>query len=631
MAIIFHKLVTVERAVKLTEESTKSVTETEIVKLEEALGRVLSEDVYSPIDSPPFDRSEVDGFAVSSPSVENADQDHPIKLKIEGISLIGESARELRESDGCFRIATGAIVPFNCDAVVMSEYTKESTKSVEILKSVMSGENVTLAGADISMGELVLRKDTAIGPREIAILSSIGVDHVTVYRKLKIAIISTGNELVEPGGKITRGTIYESNGITIKGILDQYSVFESDYLGIVRDDLELIRKKINTITETYDIIITSGSTSAGEGDMVYRVLGELDQGILFHGVEIKPGKPTLLAVGNHKPVYGLPGFPVSALMVFETIFLPVLLRAAHIKKPVKKLKATIPVRVGLSLGKLNLIPVSLVQRRGSVAYPLLGDSGSVSRLTRSDGYISVYGDRSYIDENENLDVILYSEYLLVPDLNFIGSHDVVLDAIFHKLDLNVKVVNVGSLGGVEAIKRGEADLAGVHILDPTTLEYNNFREDNLLAEKAILVKGYKREQGIVVRKGNPMKIRNFADVAEKNARFVNRNGGSGTRILIEKMLKDSGIEAKSIRNFRYEVKTHNAVASAVKAGRADAGIAIKHMAEMYGLDFIPIGYEDYDFLVLKESVQRLSPFLDALKSEWFRDLLARKFFGYSLS
>ncbi|MGC8505488.1 MAG: molybdopterin biosynthesis protein [Thermoplasmata archaeon] len=628
MAVIFHKLTTVESAVRLADEYTNHVTDTEKVKISDALGRVLSEDVYSPIDSPPFDRSEVDGYAVSSLSVEDAEQDHPVKLEIVGSSLIGEPPKELVNDRGCFRIATGSVVPFNCDAVVMSEYTRETGNSVEILRSVRPGENISLSGTDVSMGEMILRRDTSLGPREIAVLSSTGVEDVTVYRKMRIAIISTGNELVEPGREISLGMIYESNGIAIKNMLDQYGVFDSQYLGIIRDDIDLIRNTIDDLIKKNDVIITSGSTSAGEGDMVYRVLGDLTPGILFHGVEIKPGKPTLLAAGNGRPVYGLPGFPVSAIMVFETIFLPVLLKSAHLKRSVRKVRAKVPVRVSLSLGKLNLIPVSLVNRGENIAYPLLGDSGSVSRLTRSDGYISSYGDRPYIDENENLDVILFSQDVLVPDLNFIGSHDIALDSVFHRLDLNVKIINVGSLGGVEAIKRGEADLAGVHILDPATMEYNNFKKDQALNEKAVLVKGYIREQGIVVQKGNPLKIRSFGDIVARGARFVNRNSGSGTRILIEKIMKDSGIESDSIRNFRYEVRTHNAVANAVRTGRADAGIAIRHVADMYGLDFISMGFEEYDFLVLRESIDKLTPFLETLKSKWFSDLLSRKFSGY---
>jgi putative molybdopterin biosynthesis protein len=628
MAVIFHNLATVENAKKLTEDHTKMVTESESVIVAGALGRVLSNDVYSPIDSPPFDRSEVDGYAVISSSVENAEQDHPVKLTIVGNSNIGEAPKVLKEESGCFRIATGSIVPFNSDAVVMAEYTKESKDTVEILRAVKPGENVTLSGTDVSLGELLLRRDTFLGPREIAVLSSTGVEKVNVYRKMKIGIISIGNELIEPGRELSDGQIYESNGITIKNMLDQYGVFDPEYLGIIRDEMNVIRSTISSMIKDYDVVITSGSTSAGEGDMVYRVLGDLDPGILFHGVEIKPGKPTLLAASGSKPVYGLPGFPVSAVMVFETIFLPSLLKSAHVKRSIKHVMAKVPVRVSLSLGKLNLIPVSLVRRGVNVAYPLLGDSGSVSRLTRSDGYISVYGDRSFIDENEELNVTLFSEDVEVPDVNFIGSHDIALDSIFHRIDLNVKIINVGSMGGVQAIKRGEADIAGVHILNPLTMEYNDFKGDPVLEEKSVLVKGYRREQGILVKKGNPMNIRNISDIAERGARFVNRNSGSGTRILIEKMLKDSGIDSRTIKNFRYEVKTHNAVANAIKSGRGDAGIAIRQVASMYGLDFIPIGFEEYDFLVLRESLDKLSSFINTLKSQWFTDLLSKEFSGY---
>lgn len=629
MALIFHKLVGMDEAERLAAESIGTITGSERLDTVDAQGRVLDSDIFSGIDSPPFDRSEVDGFAVMSRDVEGADQDTPVTLRIAGSASIGEPALEMHGSGSCIRIATGAVIPLGADSVVMVEYTRQRGETLEVFRSVKPGENISQAGSDLSRGEIILRAGTTVGSREIAVLHSVGIHQVSVRRKMRIAILSTGNELVEPGSELIPGRLYESNGAAVQAILRQYPVFQASYHGIVRDDREEIRKAIVSLSAENDVIITSGSTSAGEGDMVYDVLAEFNPGIVFHGVEVKPGKPTLLSMMGNTPAIGLPGFPVSAIMVFDTIFLPALLGACGVRRKTRQVSATVAVRVHLAQGKTNLVPVSLIQRESTVAYPLLGDSGSVSRIMRSDGYMSAYGDRPYIDAGERVMVSLYSDDVQVPDLIFIGSHDIAIESIFRKIAVNVKVINIGSTGGVEAIRRGEADLAGVHILNPASMKYNDFSGDADLMRKAELVKGYTREQGILVRPGNPHGIKSLADIASSGVSFVNRNPGSGTRILIDSMLASSGISGKDIRGFTYEVKTHYAVANAVWSGRADAGVAIRQAAVMYGLDFIPLGKEEYDFLILRESRGRLSGFLEALESSWFSEVLGRDFSGYS--
>ncbi len=629
MALIFHRLVGMEEAKRLAAESVGEVNGSERIATADAQGRVLDSDIFSGIDSPPFDRSEVDGFAVRSQDVEEAEQDMPVMLNLSGSAAIGEPALEMGEPGTCIRIATGAVVPIGADSVVMVEYTRLKGKTLEVFRSVKPGENVSQAGSDLSRGELILRAGTTVGSREIAVLHSVGINYVTVRRKMRVAILSTGNELVEPGNELMPGMLYESNGAAVQAILRQYPAFQPTYHGIVEDDREAIRKAIKSLSGENDVIITSGSTSAGEGDMVYDVLAEFKPGIIFHGVEVKPGKPTLLSMMGRTPVIGLPGFPVSAIMVFDTIFLPALLRSCGIRRRTVQIPGTLPVRVHLAQGKVNLVPVILVRRESTVAYPLIGDSGSVSRIMRSDGYISVYGDRPYMDSGESVNVSLYSDDVLVPDFTFIGSHDIALESIFRKISMDVKVINVGSTGGVEAIRRGEADIAGVHLLNPANMKYNDFTGDYDLMKRAELVKGYKREQGILVRPGNPQGIKSLADIASRGAAFVNRNPGSGTRALIDSILFSSGISGKDIRGFSYEVKTHYAVANAIWSGRADAGVAIRQAAVMYGLDFIPLGSEEYDFLILRESRERLSRFLEALESSWFTHILASEFSGYS--
>ena len=430
MALIFHKLVGMEEAKRLAAESIGSITGSESIDAVDAKGRVLDSDIFSGIDSPPFDRSEVDGFAVRSQDVEGAEQDTPVMLRIAGSASIGEPALEMHAPGTCIRIATGAVVPVGADSVIMVEYTRQKGETLEVFRSVEPGENISQAGSDLSRGELILRAGTTVGSREIAVLHSVGISSVTVRRKMRIAVLSTGNELLEPGSHLIPGRLYESNGAAVQSILRQYPVFQATYHGIVKDDREAIRKTVAELSAENDAVITSGSTSAGEGDMVYDVLAEFRPGIVFHGVEVKPGKPTLLSMMGNTPVIGLPGFPVSAIMVFDTVFLPALLGACGIGRKTRQVSATVPVRVHLAQGKTNLVPVSLIQRGSMVAYPLLGDSGSVSRVMRSDGYISAYGNRPYIEAGERTQVSLYSDDVQIPDLTFIGSHDIAIESIF---------------------------------------------------------------------------------------------------------------------------------------------------------------------------------------------------------
>ncbi|EQD71565.1 molybdopterin biosynthesis MoeA protein, partial [mine drainage metagenome] len=296
MALIFHKLVGMEEAIRMASESIPEVTGKEVIEATRAQGRVTADDVFSDIDSPPFDRSEVDGYAVRSSEIEEADQDNPVILHIAGSAPIGEPPLKISERGTCIGIATGSVVPIDADAVVMVEYVRQVGDTVEVFRSVGPGENISQAGSDLSRGEMILRKGTVIGSREIAVLHSVGIRSIATRKRMNVAILSTGNELVEAGKKITLGRLYESNGAAIVSILNQYPVFNASYHGIVGDDRDRIREAIKSLAASNHVVITSGSTSAGEGDMVYDVLQEFSPGIVFHGVEVKPGKPTLLSM-----------------------------------------------------------------------------------------------------------------------------------------------------------------------------------------------------------------------------------------------------------------------------------------------------------------------------------------------
>lgn len=645
MAKVFHRLMRVEEAIELVKKYLKPLKlEREFVPLTEAFGRILAEPIVSPIDYPPFDRATVDGYAINSISVLNADEETPIKLKVVGEVKVGEFPSLEVKLGEAVEIHTGAPVPKGADSVVMSEYTKRVGDYVLIYKSTYPGENIAQTGIDLISGEMLLRKGTVLTAREIGVLAAVGLYNVPVYRLVNVAIISTGHEIQQPGSPLKPGRIYDVNSYTISHMLRELGC-HSDILGIYPDDFEVLCEVVRKALENYDIVISSGSTSAGFGDVIYRVFNSLGEpGVLVHGLLMRPGKPTVAAVIDGKLALGLPGFPVSAIIAFHIFAKPLI--AYLIGLPVEasvKIKAVLPFRVKTGGGMRTIIPVSLTLNSSGLfsAYPVVEESGAIWRLALSDGFIECPEERDFLDENEEVYVTLFSKSIKPADLIFIGSHCLGLDVLLESLiePLTVKTINVGSLGGFLAVKRGEADIAGVHLLDSETLQYNiPFIKKYGLEGKAVLVRGYTRLQGFIVKPGNPKKIRGFEDFFRDDVVIVNRNKGSGTRALIDEGLRRASenlglkIEEaiKKIRGYTFEAKTHSAVASAVAYGKCDVGVAVEVVAYAYGLEFIPIAEEFYDFLILKDRLQKrsVSLFLETLSSETFKKTLIEKLRGY---
>ena len=634
--VIFHKLVTPEEALKKLRKHVKmEPIGVEEVSLTEAYSRVLAENVKSLTDVPPFTRSIVDGYAIRSLDVIGARDDNPVKLKVVGKVKVGGESKIVLGPKECVEISTGAPIPSNADAVVMVEYTKRIGDYVEVFKPVASGENVAQTGSDVMLGETVAYKGTTLTPQIIAAIAAVGVSKVKVYRRPKVAIISTGNELKKLGEKLEYGKIYDVNTYTLYASVIEDGG-EPENLGILPDDERIIENTVSKAIKEFDVVLISGGTSAGLGDVVYRVLGRLGEpGIIVHGLNIKPGKPTVIAVINGKPVFGLPGFPVSCLIVYNLVVKPVIRAFAGLKevKP-KTVEAYMALRVFGAKGRRTHVPVALIRRNDRwIAYPVGGDSGSIVRLSRSDGYIIIPENTMYIDEEEKVTVHLFTEKKIGADLVFIGSHCPIAELIIEKLmeKYDVKIINVGSMGGLLAIKRGEADIAGVHLYDPETGTYNTPYLKKYNVENAILVKGYLREQGIIVAKGNPYNIKCFEDIIDKKVRFINRNKGSGTRLLIDQMLEEIAKKKKTtvekltekIEGFWVEAKTHSAIATAIKHGKADVGIGLRFVAEKYRLDFIPLKTEEYDFLINKKSLEKepVKELINILKSQWLRKIL----------
>ncbi len=628
---IFREVVSVEDALKKLYAAYKPKPRYEVLPISDVTGRVAGEDVYSISDVPPFDRATMDGYAVRAKDTFAADEENPVRLRITGRVQAGEKALISVGEGEAVEIATGAMMPANADAVVMVEYTREEGGDVYVFKPVTPGENVMAAGSDIMAGEMIVREGTRITHREVGVMAACGIGRVKVYRKPVVAVISTGNELVEVGERLEEGKIYDVNSYAICSAVEENGG-KPVFMGIARDSREEIEELIVRGLEIADIVITSGGTSAGVGDMIHSILNDLGK-VLVHGIAVKPGKPAVIAICNGKPVFGLPGYPTSALMIFE-IFVAPLLRALSglgSEKIRRVVKAKLAVRTFSAEGRREFLPVNLVEGyEGYAAYPVSGAySGAITSLALTDGFIEIPENVVILDEGESVDVKLFSE-LRPADLMIIGSHcvgvDVILKILRTRMSVMAKVINVGSTSGLIAIKRGEADLAGTHLLDESG-EYNLPIIRKLGISGVYVVKGYVREQGLVVRKGNPKDIKGFEDLLREDVTFINRNRGSGTRVLIDSELKkicdakDLKFEkiVEMVRGYDIEAKTHTSVAVAVASGKADVGVAIKTVAARYGLDFIPLRSEEYDFVVRKDRWSRgvVREFLNVLTSDEF--------------
>jgi putative molybdopterin biosynthesis protein len=572
----------------------------EHVALEAALGRVLAADVVSPVDVPSFDRSNVDGFAVIAEDTFGASEESPrsIRLLDEVIHTGVVPSPSIQRGDAV-AIATGGMMPRGADAVVMVEHADVAGRELRVSRAITAGSGVAFAATDMTAGETVLRRGEVLTSRDTGVLAAIGVAAVDVWRRPVVAILSTGDEIIAPGEAMQPARIYDSNAQVLADAVRELGG-EPHRLGIVGDDLEALRAKVRDALESADIVLLSGGTSKGAGDVSYRVVGELTEpGIVAHGVALKPGKPICLAATGGRPVVVLPGFPTSAIFTFHEFVAPVL--AAMAGRGIEDratVQARLAVRVNSEIGRTEYLLVGLIPGdSGLAAYPMGQGSGSVTTFSRADGFTTIDRHEEIVPAGTMVTVHLLGRGLRLADLVVIGSHCIGLDYLLsdlHERGVRTKFLAVGSMGGLEAARRGECDVAGIHLLDPQTAEYNR----PFLTAGLELLPGYGRLQGIVFRKGDPrFEGRSAADaiataLADPSCVMVNRNPGSGTRALIDRLLggaKPSG--------FAVQPRTHNAVAAAVVQGRADWGVTLDTIARHSGLGFIPLQHEQYDFVV----------------------------------
>jgi putative molybdopterin biosynthesis protein len=646
---VFRELQSLEKAASTFWAAYKPIElPLEKLRIGSVLGRVLAVDVFSEIDVPGFDRAAMDGFAVTAEATFGVDDRNPVRLRVLGEVEAGNATANSISKGEAFEIATGAPIPKGADAVVMVEYTKRVGDIVEVYRSVTPGENVTGTGSDIMTGELILRKQQVVTPREIGLLAAAGIAEVQVYQKPRVAIFSSGDELIKPGDTFAFGRVYDTNGPAVAASVAECGG-EPNFLGILPDDYDVVKVRIMRALENADIVISSGSTSSGPGDLFYRVVDELGEpGVLVHGLTLKPGKPALIGIAQGKPIFGLPGYPTSALMIFHVLVAPIIRRLSNLTEASPdRVVATAPLKFFKARGRRELLPVQLITGPTGdlIAYPMQSGSGAISSFSLADGFVDLPETQEYVEEGERMQVQLFGRGLSPPSLVAIGSHCVGIDIAFTLLKAGDpgflgRAVNVGSIGGYRAVKRGEPDLAGVHLQDEATGEYNiPFISQFGLEKLAVLVRGYDREQGLIVKRGNPKSIRSVNDLMRDGVLFINRNKGSGTRLLIDrhlsKLASTRGIDletlSKKIRGYSYEAKTHSAVAAAVKNDRADVGFGIRTVAEILGLEFVKVDDEKYDFLIPKGRMSKRSvvAFLDLLKSSQFSNQLRQRALGLS--
>ena len=612
---VFHELVSLDEAVtRVLARVNPQPRGVEHVEIREALFRVLAEDVYAPVDHPPFDRSEVDGYAVKSSDVSGATELSPVELRVIGYLKAGDVEENLSCEEGAVKVATGAIIPRGCDAVVMEEYTEESSGLVRVYRPVAPGEGVSTAGSDVSAGDFVLPKGTLLRHEHLALLAGLGFSEIPVYTKPRIAVYSTGHEVVEPGKPLKPGRVYDVNGSLISAFLRELGA-STTYRGILPDDYNAVRDAVERDLEAYDAVFVSGGTSAGEFDVVYRVFGDLGE-VIVHGLKSKPGKPTVIATSKGKLLFGLPGFPLSCYMILVRVVKPIVARLTGLRYVEEKMYVKLPSRVRKGVGKTWLVPsILVVSDQGYTAYPVSLSSGSVYAITFSDGFVELDENVDVVEADTPVPFYPFSERTRASKLVVMGSNDPLLEYLLKETGLVYvsKVLNTGSVGGWLAVARGEADIAPTHLLDPETGLYNTpFLDKYELRGKALVIRGYDRLIGFVVAKGNPKNIRGFEDFFREDVRVVNRTRGSGIRVLVDMNLRKIsekrgipwGSVPRVVKGYTYEVKTHTAVATAVKHGKADVGVAVGYVAELYGLDFIPIGWEEYDFLVPKNRLNK---------------------------
>ncbi len=576
---------------KLSSEGKLNSLPSEKIKVIDSLGRVTAEPVIAKISSPFFHSSAMDGYAVKFVDTFGASERSPKKLKI------GEQA---------VYVDTGDPLPDGFNAVIMIEDVNivGENEYIEIIAPATPWQHVRVVGEDIVATDLIIPENQRIRPVDIGAMLAGGHTEINVRRKPKVTIIPTGTEIVEPGTELKKGDIIEYNSRILGSLVNEWG---GEYIRhqIIPDNLEYIKEAILKVHEISDLIVINAGASSGSEDFTARAISELGE-IILHGVNIKPGKPIILGWVRGKPVLGIPGYPVSAYITFN-IFAKSLIykwQGLDLKEP-ENLKAKMSRQIASTVGQEEFVRVKVGKVGNNfIATPISRGAGLIMSLVRADGFVRIPAMSEGIGSGTEVDVeLIRSKGDIENTIVCIGSHDNTLDLLSNMLKkkypmYSLSSAHVGSMGGLVALKKNEAHIAGTHLLDEETGEYNiPFLKKILSNKKIILMNLVYREQGLLVLKGNPKKIKGFEDLTRKDVIFVNRQAGSGTRLLTDKCLRELGISSRDIKGYEREEYTHMAVASAVLTGIADTGLGIFAAAKALDLDFIPVAKERYDLVI----------------------------------
>ena len=571
----------------------------------DSIGRVAAAAVSAKISSPFYHSAAMDGYVVRFDETFGASETAPLRLTV-GVQAIP--------------VDTGDAMPDGFNAVIMIEEVNvirtgskehgQEVDCIEIREPATPWQHVRTIGEDIVATELIIPENQRIRPVDIGALLAGGHTEITVRKKPRVFILPTGDEIVEPGTELKEGSIIEYNSRVLGGLVHEWGgePLRSD---IIPDDVNEIKKAIGEACDRADMVVVNAGSSAGSEDFTSRAISEMGE-IFIHGVGIKPGKPVILGIVKGKPVLGIPGYPVSAFITFHLFAKPLLHLWQGVDMAAREtVHATLSRQLSSSLGQEEFVRVKVGQvGEKTIATPMTRGAGVIMSLVRADGIVRIPARSEGIGAGSEVEVeLLRHRDEIRNTIVCIGSHDNTLDILANILKksvprLSLSSAHVGSMGGLIALKKGEAHMAGTHLLDEESGLYNvPFIETLLQEKKIVLINLVYREQGLVVKKGNPRGITGFKDLLRDDVVFINRQSGSGTRLLTDKHLREMGADPSHIRGYEREEYTHMGVASAVLTGIADTGLAILAAANALGLDFIPVAKERYDIAIPREFME----------------------------
>jgi putative molybdopterin biosynthesis protein len=592
--------------------------EKDLIQAADALGRSTAEPIFANSSMPHYHASAMDGIAVLAEDTFSAHEHEPLHLKL------GEQF---------VYVDTGNAIPPNFNAVIMIENVNiVDDETIEIIEPATPWQHIRPIGEDIVQQEMLFPQGHVLRPADIGVLLAAQVTIVPVIKKPVVAIIPTGNELVAADAALASGRIIEFNGTVFANFVRQWGG-EPQLNDIVKDEPERIKEAIVKATDAADIVVINAGSSAGSKDYTVHIIQELGT-VFTHGVAARPGKPVILGKVKGKIVVGVPGYPVSAYLALEWFVRPLICHYLQIPEPKRQtLTVKLGRRIVSAMGAEEFVRMNIGFVDGQfIANPLTRAAGVTMSYVRADGLLVVPADQIGYEQGESVEVELLRPLDEIKKaIVFNGSHDLTIDilsSILKKEQHDMKIVSshVGSMAGIMAIKKGEAHVAGIHLLDPDTKQYNIPYVNKLLAGlDVVLVPFLKRKQGFMVAKGNPLEIKICEDLVERHAHYINRQKGAGTRILLDLLLRESGILPDEINGYQREMFSHLAVAAEVKGNKHAVGLGIYPAAKAMDLSFVPVADEEYDLVMTRsffESEMGLQ-LRTAIQSNEFKQAVAR--------